>query len=499
LAFSGFSYKKFSKDAATIGAAGLALNLKGLIMVPILTKSFGTVNYGVWAQVGVIGALLTPLVIMGLNSAMLRFLPGKSKEEIRKGFHSSLFAMFSVAAILCFVLVFFSKPIAEAFFGGGENYRFVILAGAVVISSPLTSICISYFRWFAQMRTYSALIISLSVAHTGAALAVVLLGYGIYELVVLSIALDILVMLVSLGIIVSQIGITFPRFTVLKPFFIFGLPLIPTGFEYWVVDAADRLFISYFIGMSALGIYVAVYSVTRIIVGFFFRPILGVLAPAVSRLWNEGKKDDVKTVFKYSFKYGIMFAIPIFVGFSLLGKPFFTSFTTAEFAIGYYLIPILSCAFIFHLISNIVGTILHLAQKTKVVPVIFAACAVVNLALNALLIPTIGLVGAAIATAVAFFVEVVAVLRISSRYFSIDYEPRFVLKSLISSLVMGLVVWRFDPSGIAPLILCVFSGAVIYFIILIVLKGFTRNEFAFFIDFIPGVRFKGWLLSKVAR
>ena len=145
------------------------------------------------------------------------------------------------------------------------------------------------------------------------------------------------------------------------------------------------------------------------------------------------------------------------------------------------------------------GQVFLLVQKTKFSGIILSSAFVENIILNALLIPKWGIIGAAIATAVSFLSEMLATIIVSSRYFRIDYSVKFILKSLAASSIMGLAVWWLNPMSIADIFLGAFIGVVIYFTILLVLRGFSRVEAEFFIDFIPSTRLKQRLLSMVGR
>lgn len=492
-------YKKFAKDVGISASADLALRLKGFILIPILTKAFGTVNYGIWAQVSVMVGLLGAVAVMGMDSAVTRFLPGKSKGEIREGFYTYVLFHLATTSLFCLVLVFSAQFLAQSFFGGIENSRFVILAGVYLISTSWAGSLRRYFRIFTQMKTFNALIVYASLANAVAGAAVALLGYTIFEFIIISVLIDLTVILISLALIIRQIGITFPRFTLLKSYLAFGIPLVPAGISNWAIHLSDRLFISYFVGMSALGIYSVVYGLSGTFMFLFFNAIFLMLFPVIAKLWNEDKKEDVKRIFKYSIKYALMFAIPAAFGFSILGKSFLAKFTTAEFATGYYLIPLVTSGYIFFLVAGMAEQIFLLIQKTKIIAIILTAACVENIILNALLIPRLGIAGAAIATTVTFVTEMIASILISSRYFPIDYSAKFILKSLAASSIMGLAVWWFNPVSVIHIILGALLGAVIYFIILLALRGFNRAEAEFFIDFIPSTKAKRWLLSIINR
>nr|QNO54341.1 hypothetical protein DIMBOPOO_00013 [Methanosarcinales archaeon ANME-1 ERB7] len=74
-------YKLFAQRVGLVGITTLIVNLRGLILIPILTKTLGTDAYGIWSIIMVTLSLLSPLALLGLTTAMIRFL-AVEKEEI---------------------------------------------------------------------------------------------------------------------------------------------------------------------------------------------------------------------------------------------------------------------------------------------------------------------------------------------------------------------------------------------------------------------------------
>jgi O-antigen/teichoic acid export membrane protein len=52
-------YKLFAQRVGLVGITNLIVNLRGLIIIPILTKTLGASGYGIWAQVIVTISLVT--------------------------------------------------------------------------------------------------------------------------------------------------------------------------------------------------------------------------------------------------------------------------------------------------------------------------------------------------------------------------------------------------------------------------------------------------------
>ncbi|NQE44582.1 hypothetical protein C5S31_00995 [ANME-1 cluster archaeon GoMg2] len=52
-------YKLFAQRVGLMGITTLIVNLRGLIFIPILTKTLGASDYGIWAQIIVTSSLVT--------------------------------------------------------------------------------------------------------------------------------------------------------------------------------------------------------------------------------------------------------------------------------------------------------------------------------------------------------------------------------------------------------------------------------------------------------
>jgi len=58
-------YRKFVQDIGILGASNFIVSLRGLILLPILTKFLGPEKYGIWIQLSITLTLLTPFIVMG--------------------------------------------------------------------------------------------------------------------------------------------------------------------------------------------------------------------------------------------------------------------------------------------------------------------------------------------------------------------------------------------------------------------------------------------------
>ena len=79
-------YVRFIQRIGLVGLTNILISLSSLIFIPIITKSFTTAEYGMWAQVNTTIALVPNIANLGLPYTMVRFLSAeKDKEKGRNG------------------------------------------------------------------------------------------------------------------------------------------------------------------------------------------------------------------------------------------------------------------------------------------------------------------------------------------------------------------------------------------------------------------------------
>ena len=472
-------YKLFAHRIGLIGIVNIVSTLSGLILLPILTKTLSTELYGIWVQIVVTSSLLTLLATLQLNNAIIRFFAGeKDVNKIKGGFYS-VFALVFLFNLLIIIAIFvFSAPLAIAFFGGENAIPFVRLLCFIIPSTALNSICIAFFLALQQIRKYSCFLILQRVLNVLLISYAVLAGYSLLGALVALIIVNTFSLFLYFFFIHSQIGIGKPNLAVLKPYLVYSLPLVPSVAGTWIIEISDRYVIAYFLGVTSVGIYSAAYILGSM-VGIFMSPIGTILLPTISNLYENNKMEELKTHLKYSLKLYLMFAIPSLFGLTVLSRSLLLTFTTSEFVSAYLIVPIVALGTVFYVSTGICSIILSVVKKTKLFVWVCGMSASMNILLNIILIPIIGIIGAAISTLITFVCCAVILIILSFREISFEIDFKFILKSIISSIPMAFVVWMLNPYGAVDILIAVGIATAVYFGILILLRGFTKEEYLF--------------------
>jgi O-antigen/teichoic acid export membrane protein len=335
-------------------------------------------------------------------------------------------------------------------------------------------------RTFQQVKTIAVFMTAETSLFMGLVAFFVLRGYGILYVVLSFTAVKTLEFIVLFFMIRARIGLKWPRFSRLKEFLGFGLPLMPRNIAYWLIYLSDRYIVSFFLGATSLGIYAAGYSLGSL--PYMMAEILSfVLMATLPQLYDEGRIDEVKTHLRYNLKYFLAIAIPFLFGATILGQPVLRLFSTAEIASkGHLVVPVVALAITLLSIHNIIWNILLLVKKTKVLIIVWVIAAVLNIGLNLVLVPHIGIIGAAVTTLIAYTIAIVAVSYYAFKQFTFPVDWFFIVKSIIAAGVMSAAVWLMHPQTLISTFYTVIVGIAVYSVALVFLKGFSRSEFKFF-------------------
>jgi O-antigen/teichoic acid export membrane protein len=473
------SYQKFTQDVFIIGIASVLTASSGIVLLPLISKTLGAGDYGIWVQVNVTINLVMSFVGLGLPFAMTRFLAAeKNKKEIQEGFYSIFSFTFLATLIISSLIIIFSNYIAKVFFDGATVV--VIITGFIILAWSLDLVCLTLFRTFRQMRKYVLFITVDIFSQIGIIAYLLLNGYGLSSILLSVLAIRLAIFFALFFLTKSQIGIKMPRFSRIKEYLNFGLPTVPSSMAAWIASSSDRYVIGYFLGAASVGVYSAGYVIGAI--PHMIAIALGfVLTPTLSKLYDENRMDKVKTHLSYSVKYLLAIAIPFVFGAAILAKPVLSVFSNSQIATeGYFVMPLVALGTLFMATYVPIAHILILVKKTKVIGFIWILCSSVNLGLNILIVPRLGILGAALTTLIAYLLALIMGSYYSFKEFKFDIDWRFIIKSLFASAIMALVVWVMHSQSNLNTIITVLVGVAVYGVAIFLLRGFAKEEISFF-------------------
>ena len=468
-------YKLYIQRIGLLGITNILIALSSLILLPIMTKNFSTGDYGVWVQINTVIGLIPNIATLGLPYTMVRFLSSaKTKKSIQEGFYSIAIMVFVSTFIISTLLFVFSKNVASALFNG--NTELAMLLSIIVFLACLNALLINFFRTFQQMRKYSFFLLAQTYLGVFIISYFAIKGFGITMAVLGLLLTHLIIFLIMLTFIVSGIGFKIPKFKNVKEYLSFGLPTVPSNLSYWVIDSSDRFVIGILLSTTFVGYYSPGYTLGNVIT-LIIAPFTLLLPSLLPPYYDNNQMEKVKTFLRYSLKYFLLIAIPAAFGLSILSKQVLMILTTSEIALnGYLVTPFIALSAIIYGVNGIISNVLVLEKKTGIIGSIWIVTAILNLGLNIIFVPYLGIIGAALITLIAYGIAFVLTLFYSFKSFQFDLDLIFIIKSIIASSIMSILLAFINPNGILNIVIISIICFIIYLGLLLLLKGIKREE-----------------------
>ncbi len=387
-------YKKLALNSITFAAANFGSSILRFIIVPFYTYYMTTAEYGTVDMLTTTVSLMLPIFLMAINEAVLRYT---LKKEVNnsKIIMSSFFVMF-IGAIV-FMLSYFVCELIKIE-KGLWNYFYVIL-----IVQGLYNVLLSYTRGIGKSTLFAA---------AGILNTVVLLSSNVLLLAGFQMGLTGYMISLLLSFIITDIFLLFINrttfnfsvndidFRLLRQMLHYSIPLIPTAMMWWVMNASDRYVITWFLGVSATGIYAVSHKIPTVI---------NMLYSIFQQAWQISAVEESTSREKEKFYSNIyeIFCGALFIASSviiLVDKPLIRLVVSSSYENAWKYVPFLVIGAIFSSLAGFLGINYVVVEKTVGAFVTSAVTAAVNWGLNMLLTPVLGMQGTALATLIGFVV-----------------------------------------------------------------------------------------------
>ncbi|MBN1324543.1 MAG: polysaccharide biosynthesis C-terminal domain-containing protein [Methanotrichaceae archaeon] len=470
-------YRIFAQRVGLVGVTNLLVSLSGMVFLPILTKGLPIEDYGLWVQINVTLALVPGIINLGLPNSMVRFLAATTdKGEIKEGFYSIFAIILFMGGIFALILYLLAKPVAEILFDGRSDI--IKLLSPLLFLECLYGLLVNYLRTFQKIKMYSVFVSLRTILNMLLVSCFVLAGYGLEGAVLGLLASSTSVSAALIVQVVREIGIHLPNFTHTREHLAFGLPTVPSTLSSWMVESSDRYIIGILLGSAFVGYYSPGYVLGNLIFALM-SPLFFMLPMVLYQQYDQSSYEGVTSIIKDSLRCLLGLAIPAAAGVSLLSWPILDLLTTPEIASrGYLITPFVAISAIFFGCYAIAGQVLVLEKRTGVIGAIWTVAAAANVGLNLLLIPSMGIIGAAFSTTMAYIGAFALTAHYSNRYIKLEVEATFLAKCLASSALMGLLILLLKPEGAFALASAVIIGAGTYLAAMLLLKGICKNDLA---------------------
>lgn len=428
--------KLFLENFFAYGFINVLNKIIPFLLLPVITRMLsGPSDYGVYDMYTTIVGFGSPLAMLGMYDAMFREYFEKEDQQYKFNVTSTANRIvMSSSLIIGLVLVVFNKLFSELLYGTNIYGIIVVFAAVETIISTNKTIISAPTRIQNHRKVYISSGLFSSISYYILAILLIYLGYSYFGMIYANIISSVLLLIFFW--MLNRSFFTKGKFdkNIAKELFKIGLPLLPTFLIYWIYQSMDKIMIANMLGTSELGIYsigAKVASISSLIYAAFSG---GWQHFAFSTMKDKDYKYMMGKVWEYMFVISSCFTIVAFMFKDIIFNVLFEG----SYNRGVEVFPYLLLSPFLQMLFQILGTQFQIIKKTYFTTTLQSIGAIINIVLNAYLIPIMGIKGAAIATVTGFAATTILYILLVVVYKKLVY---FNIKIfIIVGIFMGIFI-----------------------------------------------------------
>lgn len=442
-------------------ATGAGINIIiGILTTPIITRLVAPVEYGQLSLFNTYSSIAVMIFILGLDQSIVRFYYTRDNEQYKKSLVQMSIMISLIIATIGFVILLCFRIFEPSLFGFNNIIFISFCINTIVLIFNRFSMLILRLKYktasYSLMNVLSKLLyVSITIVA-----AFIIRNHYIYILVfatIVSVAVSTVICFVLEREIWKKIKspVRINKVKLLK----YGVPLMISSGIFIIFQATDKFCIKHFESYSEVGIYSSAQSLMS---------VFAIVQTTFNTLWApksiqhyENNKEDLNyysrmnaiiTVLMFSFGCCIIAFKDIFV--LMLGESYRSSSSV---------IPFLMLNPIMYTISETTIVGLNITKRSNYQVLITAVSCITNIVGNVLLIPIMGIKGAAVSTGISYIVFFALRTYFSNRFFKINYSLKRFYCLLCCFLVI-CIYSMYNTFNIVLLVLIIVFLAIMMFL-----------------------------------
>ena len=423
--------KYLIKNTAIFALSNIGSKIINFFLVPLYTYMLTNEQYGTVDLIFTISSFFVPILIINISEAIMRFGLDKNADD-NKLLSIGLFTIgaSAIVGVMLVPLVGCYPPLAEYKY---HVYFYTISCGA-------TDILLCYLRGKEQLLAFS---VGNIIRTTTIALfnIVFLMKFrmGIEGYLLAYISANIITSLYS--ILVGDVRKVIKNFALDKVLFNqmirYSIFLIPTSFMWWIINSSDRIMITYFMGLSVSGLYAVSSKIPSLV-----STISTIFNQAYSYSAIKENESNDRNEYNNNIFHYLLIAVSI-TGIVLLTviKVFLKYYVSPEYYEAWICTPPLIAGTCILILATFFSVSYTVNKDSAGFMKSGTIGALMNVIMNLLLIPRIGSMGAALATAASYIAVFVYRYYDIRKYLNLKVFTKKHVLSLVCLLASCLFVY----------------------------------------------------------
>jgi len=449
----------------------VAMLTSGLLMV-LLARLFGPDEYGLLFLAISVFTTIGIFAKLGIAKSGARYVaeyketePGQLPHILRTSIRLNLAAI----GIVTVVVVVAHRDIA-LFLDEPGLQPYLLLGVFYLLFEALSTYVRLMLQGLEKIQVAATLHALNRTCRLVFALGFVVLGFGALGALVGYILSFAITMSVGLGVLYLQIYRPHADSSVIadglrRRIGVYSVPLTATSTANVLDKEVDTILVGYFVNPIAVSYYV----VSKQIIQFVETPVTALgftLSPTFGSQKADGNVEQAARIYETALTNSLLLYIPVAAGLILVAEPTLVLFFGESYMGAVPVLQVLGLYAILQSVNRITSNGLDFLGRARARAVAKGVTAALNVGLNVVLIPLIGVVGAALATVITYSLYTFANVYIVHQEFDLrlGYIARQVSRTVAVTGVMALIVFVAVDfiDGFLSLALVVLLGVVVW-------------------------------------
>ena len=471
--------RRLGSDTALYGISTILGRFLTFILTPIYTHVLITDDLGVVATVYAYIAFFNVIYGYGMEGAFMKYVSTLEIGDRKQNFSVPFFSVGATALLLSTLIILLRTPLADVVGVPLSQSVIIPYAGLILFFDTLTIVPFASLRMQRRAKTFVAVRlagITLNVLLN--LLLVVVWKQGVEGIFLSGVLSSAFAFALLVPHVLSELTPHLPK-GLLQALLRFGLPSVPAGLASMMIQVINRPIMGAMAGTAAVGVFQANYRL-----GIFMMLLVSMFDFAWRPFFLTHASDrEARPLFARVLTYYALIATGIFLVLTffisdIVTAPIFAG--RSLFAPAYWggldIVPWILLGYLFLGIYNNLLAGIYIEKKTGYLPAVTFTGAAVNIVATVLLIPPWGMMGAAFATFLAYFLMALTLYFVVRRFYRVPYEWKRLLKIAIAAGVVTALYLIIDAGVYA--LLWKIALLLLFLLLLASMKFFVPSEIA---------------------
>ncbi len=465
--------KRLGTDTAIYGISTVLARLLNFALVPLYANILTTAEFGIVATVYSYIAFIIIFYSFGMESSYFRFASSKEIGNEKDNFSTPFLSVAVASAIFSASMLLFAVPLTSVFQIDASLYKIIYYTAGILFFDAIVLVPFASLRLQRRAKFFAATkVINIVLTVVLNIITVYYLRWGIEGIFLSNLTASVLSFFMLLPTSFKKIDFSFHNI-LFKELLKFGLPIVPVGLSGILLQLADRPILKYLMDDASVGIYQANFRL-----GIFMALITGMFEYAWRPFFLSHAKDpNAKVLFSRVMTYYLAICSVVFLVLSLFieniiqYKFFGRNILPSQYWVGLDIVPLVLLSYILSGIGTNLNVGIQIEKKTTYLFPTSLSGSLTKIVLTFLLVPKFGIMGAAYATILGYFMVELTLYAVAQKFYYIQYEFARIGKLILTVALAFAAAKIFDATvGMKFIIL------ISWFVSLFVIGFFTKGE-----------------------